>query len=249
MIAAVTFDLWDTLVVDDSDELDRARMGLPPKAAARRQLFREAAHRAAPGADLAAIDAAFDGMNHWFTDLWKRSHITPHIADRLRRGFAILGGGPGEGFSELVEAFASMEVTTPPRLCEGVRECLEALSGRYKVGIVSDAIVTPGTHLRRLLRHHGLMDYFQGMTFSDEIGASKPSPRVFEDIAMQLGVGVDQLVHVGDRESNDVAGPHGVGSRAILYVGAVDRGQEGSKADAICADLRALPRLIDGLNN
>ncbi len=39
MIEAVTFDFWDTIAVDDSDEPKRRRLGLPSKADARVQLF------------------------------------------------------------------------------------------------------------------------------------------------------------------------------------------------------------------
>ena len=54
--------------------------------------------------------------------------------------------------------------------------------------------------------------------------------------------------HVGDRESNDVAGPQAVGARAILVTVVKDRRTGSSKADAICEDYRELPRLVDALN-
>ena len=41
MISAITFDFWDTIAVDDSDEPKRAALGLPTKADARVQLFAE----------------------------------------------------------------------------------------------------------------------------------------------------------------------------------------------------------------
>ena len=39
MIQALTFDFWDTLAADDSDEPKRAQMGLPSKADERVVLF------------------------------------------------------------------------------------------------------------------------------------------------------------------------------------------------------------------
>ncbi len=41
MIEALTFDFWDTIAIDDSDELKRAQLGLPSKADARIELFVE----------------------------------------------------------------------------------------------------------------------------------------------------------------------------------------------------------------
>jgi len=64
-IGAVTFDLWNCLFVDDSDEPKRAAAGLPPKPVTRRALVHEALNRHAPIAretvDLAynVTDAAF----------------------------------------------------------------------------------------------------------------------------------------------------------------------------------------------
>ena len=41
MIRAITFDLWDTIVIDDSDEPKRAAQGLSSKPVARETLFIE----------------------------------------------------------------------------------------------------------------------------------------------------------------------------------------------------------------
>ncbi len=41
MITGITFDFWDTIAVDDSDEPKRAARGLPTKSEARAQLFAE----------------------------------------------------------------------------------------------------------------------------------------------------------------------------------------------------------------
>ena len=39
MIKAITFDFWDTLVIDDSDEAKRATQGLSTKVETRLQLL------------------------------------------------------------------------------------------------------------------------------------------------------------------------------------------------------------------
>jgi putative hydrolase of the HAD superfamily len=246
VVGAVTFDLWDTLVVDDSDEAVRRASGLPSKVEARSRAFVaevRAWHDVAEERARAALDAANEAFRH----AWKVEHRTPHVADRLRDALARLDLAPTPGFDALVEAFASMEVVHPPRPCEGVVEALEALAGRCRLGIVSDAIVTPGSHLRRILEGHGLLRFFHAFVFSDEAGASKPSPRVFELAAEGLGVSPAALIHVGDREANDVAGPHGVGARAILYTGAVDRGADRTRADAVARHLGEVPGIVDRL--
>ncbi len=246
MIRAVTFDLWDTLVIDDSDEPERAAQGLLPKPEARaRALVAEVqAHHNLPEG---RIRAALDEANATFRHQWKVEHRTPHVAERLADVYARLELAHSPGFAELVETFSAMEVVVPPRMCPGALEALTVLHGRYPLGIISDAIVTPGTHLRKLLDGHGLLGFFHTFVFSDEAGASKPSPRVFELAAAGLGVAPHELVHIGDREANDVDGPAAVGARSVLYTGSVDRGSDRTRADAVCSDLTELPTLLHKL--
>lgn len=247
MIAAVTFDLWDTIVADDSDEPKRAALGLPDKPEARWRLFRDAVRAARPTLHEDTVRGAFDGMNAWFRHAWKVEHHTPPLVDRLRKGLDLLGLDAIPGFDAMVDGFARMEVDLPPDLAPGIRECLDALKGRYPLAIISDAIVTPGTGLRDLLRRYDLYDHFDVFVFSDEAGASKPSRKVFDAAAQGLGVPVTGLAHIGDRESNDVDGPLAVGATAVLYTGVIDRGSDATRAQAVCRHHDDLPAILDSL--
>ena len=74
MIRAITFDLWDTVIHDDSDEPKRAAAGLPPKREMRRALVREAlARREAIPADV--VDAAYDVTDAAFKKVWHDQHL------------------------------------------------------------------------------------------------------------------------------------------------------------------------------
>jgi putative hydrolase of the HAD superfamily len=92
-----------------------------------------------------------------------------------------------------------------------------------------------------------LLRHFSFVVFSDEIGAAKPAPIVFQRAAEGLGVPLADIVHVGDRESNDVAGPLATGMRAVLYTGVVDRDSANTQANAICRHFAELPEIIKGL--
>lgn len=229
---AITFDLWDTLVIDDSDEPIRAERHLRTKAAEREHLFVDYATRR--GIDAAAASTAFQEANSRFRHQWKVQHVTPHIGDRLMHGLRALSLTADDGFEALVEAFSTMEVDIPPRLAPGVAKMLATLHDRYRLGIISDAIVTPGAYLRRILAGYDLLRFFDITVFSDEAGAAKPARQVFDIAAKGLGVPVTGIVHIGDREANDIAGPLGVGARAVLYTGAIDRGSESTRATAVC---------------
>ena len=244
MIGTVTFDLWDTIVIDDSDEPKRAAQGLPSKQDMRRSLFVEEVLSHHPEFTRMEVDAAFDHLNDWFRQCWKVDHHTPAIGDRLAKGLLHLNIEPTPGFDEVVAKFSTMEVEIPPDLTPGIAECLDHLAGKYRLGIVSDAIVTPGLNLRELLANHGLARYFEVFVFSDEAGASKPDRKVFDLALATLGGKPSELAHIGDREYNDITGPVAYGAHGILYTGAINRGTENTRATAVYDHHRHLPELL-----
>lgn len=246
-IKAVTFDLWDTIIHDDSDEPKRAARGLPSKRDHRRQLLWEALNRVQP-ISREAVDLAFDVADAAFNKVWREHFITWTIGERLKVALTGLGRTlPTPALDALADALGRMEIDIPPDLIPGARESLAELSRRYKLAVVSDAIVTPGTNLRRLLELHGVKDYFAGFAFSDEVGRCKPDRAMFEAAARQLGVAVEEMVHVGDRDHNDVKGPQALGMRAVLFTATRDVDRGATTADAICERHADLPATIDRL--
>ena len=247
-IKAITFDLWDTLVIDDSDEAKRAEQGLRSKFDERRHLLWEALNLAEP-IELEAVRLAYNVGDAAFNKVWKEQHITWPIAKRLRLILNELGRElPGETFNAVVRAHEEMEVDIPPDAMPDAVPVLERLARRYKLCIVSDAIVSPGGCLRRLLENHGLAKFFSGFAFSDEVGHSKPHRSMFESAAGQLGVEIGEMLHIGDRDHNDVKGPQQLGMKAILFTASRDADKTNTSADAICESFDELEAAIDQLN-
>jgi len=141
-----------------------------------------------------------------------------------------------------------MEVDIPPDAMPDAVPVLERLARRYKLCIVSDAIVSPGGCLRRLLENHGLAKFFSGFAFSDEVGHSKPHRSMFESAAGQLGVEIGEMLHIGDRDHNDVKGPQQLGMKAILFTASRDADKTNTSADAICESFDKLEAAIERLN-
>jgi putative hydrolase of the HAD superfamily len=247
MIKAVTFDLWDTMIHDDSDEATRKAQGLRSKRAERRHLLWEALNAVEP-IDAERVNLAYDVADAAFNHVWHDLFVTWTIAERLRVALNGLGRElPDAAFARVVAAHESMEVEIPPDTVAGIGEALADLSQRYKLCVVSDTIVTPGTGLRELLEGHGLKQYFEGFAFSDEVGHSKPHRAMFDAAADQLGVAMEEMVHIGDRDHNDVKGSQALGMKAVLFVATRAHDKDRTTADAICARHAELPGIIDGL--
>ena len=245
MIRAITFDLWDTVIHDDSDEPKRAAAGLPSKREARRALVREAlAAHAAASAEV--VDTAYDVADAAFAKVWHDQHVTWSVAERL----SVVLGGLGRSLPDAVLAgviagIEEMEIEVMPDPVPGIGDALGILAARYPLAVVSDAIHSPGRCLRQWLERHALLHHFGAFAFSDEVGHSKPHPAMFARAASGLGVEPHEMLHIGDREHNDVRGPHALGMKAILFTATRDRDRTGSTADAICERAADLPAAVE----
>ena len=248
-IQAITFDLWDTVIADDSDEPKRSAQGLPTKREQRRILVQQFLERHEPIA-CELVNAAYDTTDAAFHFCWYDQDVTWTVRERLAILLEGLGRTlPDDELAELVRLHEEMELLVKPEPIPGIREALEALKGKHKLGVISDAIFSPGRALRELLEYYDLHAYFDHFVFSDEVGRSKPHPRVFEEAARGLGVEVSGLVHIGDRETKDVDGPRRVGARSILFRGDKGRDNTETRADAVCDDYGDLANILERLDS
>jgi len=246
-IGAVTFDLWDCLFQDDSDEPKRAAAGVPAKPTARRKLVWEALNAEAPLAP-ECVDVAYTAVDGAFRKVWHDEHVTWTVPERLQLVLDALGRTlPDAAFEQLVHAHETMELDFRPDPAPGAKEALAALHGRYPLAIISDAIFSPGRALRELLRDQGMLQYFDYCVFSDEVGRSKPHQHVFEVAARHFDIPAADIVHIGDRPHNDLGGPQAVGARGVLLTVVKERPLEGHQPDAVCTDYAELPEVLAAL--
>ena len=70
---------------------------------------------------------------------------------------------------------------------------------------------------------------------------------MFLSAARQLGVDVEEMIHIGDRDHNDIKGAQALGMKAVLFTAARDDDKDTTSADAICERHADLPGIIDGL--
>ena len=121
--------------------------------------------------------------------------------------------------SELAHITSTFEEMTfqhcLPTLYPEIYSTLIILSQKYPLGITSDAGLTPGRVLKKILRKDSIYEYLSSFTFSDELGVTKPTSLMFETTAQSLGVSMIELLHVGDDLEKDYHGVIDCGGQAI----------------------------------
>jgi epoxide hydrolase-like predicted phosphatase len=75
---------------------------------------------------------------------------------------------------------------------------LRSIKPKYKVGLISNA----WSELRSYIEREKFADVFQHMTISAEVGAAKPSARIYEFALEQLQVKAKEAVFVDDVREN-----------------------------------------------
>jgi FMN phosphatase YigB (HAD superfamily) len=233
-IRAVTFDFWNTIAAE------------PAKGA-----MKEARH--------AAVLAACKSLGLELT----AERIGESVAEVIRGREAAWAEGvhlsPAEGAERLVDAleldaearekvaaaFLGAGRGVGPDLAPEIGVALERLAGEgLALGIVCDAGFTGGAILRDFLADQGLLQYFSGWGFSDEVGTYKPAPEIFAAALGMLGAEPAAAVHVGDLRRTDITGARGVGMGSVRYRGLADDPEPGPEADFVIDDHRELTALI-----
>jgi FMN phosphatase YigB (HAD superfamily) len=239
MLHAVTFDFWGTLYQNAYARDGRLRL-----------LEEVLAHHDQPR-PRAALEAALrHGWSVW-ERAWREEHRSITVERWLRAVLAFLDADLPEdvvaGLRQPIEE-AHLHGDAPrPVPVQGVAEVLPRLSRRYRLGLISDTGLTPGRVLREILRHDGLLSYFQALTFSDETGTTKPLPQQFLRTLAILEAQPEEAAHIGDLPETDLAGARGVGMKTILFLGVSDR-QDGHRlADAAFEEYSQLEKLLEGL--
>ena len=126
----------------------------------------------------------------------------------------------------------------------GVRKVLRALSGRFELGVISNAI-SPWP--RRFLELEGLDRYFSTIVISGEVGWRKPHKRIFEIALFKLGVRPEEAVHIGNSPEEDVLGARSAGMRAILVAWEGMPDSLEVEPDLILSSISELPEALDEL--
>lgn len=110
----------------------------------------------------------------------------------------------------LVEVFRSNEPEIS--VFPGVFDLLTALGQKMPLGLLTDGL---GRIQRGKVKALGVAPYFKEILFSDDLGTSKPDPRLFEWFEERFNLPGEALLYVGDNPEKDFFGARGRGWRTI----------------------------------
>jgi putative hydrolase of the HAD superfamily len=213
MLRAVTFDLWQTLILDTPEGLRQAR-------ADRVRGIHDVLAREGIAVEVAAVDQAYDAVGAKLEEVWsaRRDVGSRGQVRLLLECLGLDGAVPAEGglMEALDQAYCLPILSALPVPNAGALDVLRLLSSHgFALGLVCNTGRTPGKMLRLILERLGLARYLGALSFSDEVGLRKPHPEIFHRTLTALGVVPAEAAHVGDDVTTDVAGARAVGMRAI----------------------------------
>jgi HAD superfamily hydrolase (TIGR01509 family) len=244
-LAAVSFDLFDTLVDLHMETLPRFTLN---------GIERRGTHAALHAAIARAAPVSFERFANVLAEVDRELRDAHAVRDRELPTL--------ERFRELVKRLEIEAPGLPPELTRVHMDAIRAqvrplghhpgvlarLQARFRLGVCSNFSHAPTA--RRVLEEHGLAGAFHTTVFSEEVGLRKPRPEMFRALLDALELEPDAVLHVGDRLEEDVRGAAEVGIRTAWItrrcpdVAAALRAHRGPPPDHVIADLAELPRLL-----
>jgi len=94
---------------------------------------------------------------------------------------------------------------------------MELKSRGYKLGLITNTVVSREEHVRMALRRIDIEKYFDVVVTSVDVGFNKPDEKIFFTALKAFNVKPKEAVMVGNRISSDILGGNRIGMKTILY--------------------------------
>ena len=154
MIRAITFDLWNTLLVEKSYPEQRI------------SILAEALGAEEQRVNWEALRFAYSAAQRRHDELWSKEHRHYPLAERLDD--VLKGAGvtlSHASKAHVTERYGELIREDPPVLTKGATDTVSRLSPRFKLGIISDTGITTGNQIRRLFEDFGILHHFTTTVF------------------------------------------------------------------------------------
>lgn len=115
---------------------------------------------------------------------------------------------------EVFEDYFKAELFHSAIVIDGARETLDALHGKYTLAVASNG---PLDQQRNRLALAGMLDDFDALFVSQDIGCNKPARAFFDECLRRLGNAPEEVLMVGDSLTSDMLGGEQAGLRTCFY--------------------------------
>ena len=118
---------------------------------------------------------------------------------------------------ELAETFcreALSRIPTKNRLITGAKELLEYLKPHYRLHILSNGFKELQAHK---MSTTGILDYFDNLILSEDIGVNKPNRELYEHALERTGASIETSLMIGDMFDTDIKGAANIGMDQLFF--------------------------------
>ena len=205
MIKAVFFDFFNTLVGYD-----------PPREQIEANILREMGIDTDPESLLRPILAAdeFLYQEHARYPLGKRSQEETMALYIQYHGIIFKEAGL-EASQELVADILKKWMRSDLKVVL-FDDVVPALTHLKELGLILGLISNVDRDITPLYQQLGLPNWLQLIVTSQEVGFTKPHPKIFQAALKQAGVKPSEAIYVGDQYQYDIVGANEAGMRGIL---------------------------------
>ena len=219
-VKALTFDLWDTLI----QEIPRKN---PVLGKVRVKEMHSKLRSFGFDYGLERLERAYKQSGDYCDEVWARKKDLPvddHLLFMLNCIDPKLRSELGKKkYEDIRGVYVGTLLKHPPVLMEDVAPTLHSLRAKgYRIGLISNTGRTPGDVLRVVLNRLNIDQYFDHMTFSNEVLFRKPKKEIFLHTLKKMHTAPKFAMHIGDDLDADYEGAKAVGMKAVL----LDRGGE-----------------------
>lgn len=238
---AVTFDFWWTLFVDGQGEAGASVRDL------RLSYIRDIAWLKGKEVTRKDCETAFFAAREFFKQRHTKGIFTSpeKFTERIFSGIDVhLSPAECRNIAGHLSYLGKYMKLIP---VDGSIETLQTLKSRgYRIGLISDTVLTTGRYLTDFLRKYGMLKYFDFLVFSDRVEMVKPDRGVFLYAARKLGIEPEQAIHVGDFPWSDIEGALKAGFTAVQFTGADGPEKENvhPRADHVIENLADLCKIL-----
>lgn len=135
------------------------------------------------------------------------------VRDNRSRAFLRSLGIPEEHSGRVTEQYIGAFPSVSAEV-EGAHAVIDRLSEVYRLGVISNAFKDVQYNK---LRGIGILEYFDTIILSEEMGIRKPDERIFCRAAEALGCDVEECIYVGNSFETDIVGAMNAGMMTCWF--------------------------------